>query len=117
VTDQVVDNQALDLGALRELCEKARAGWPFYRDGGWAQDYADDVSALLAEVERLRAERDTARELAVALEQQTGEALRIAREALPLTKYAGEDAMNKWEALRNIQRVLGVPDDEEDVEP
>jgi hypothetical protein len=59
VTDQVVDNQALDLGALRELCEKARAGWPFYRDGGWAQDYADDVSALLAEVERLRAERDT----------------------------------------------------------
>jgi hypothetical protein len=110
----VVDNQALDLGALRELCEKARAGWPFYRDGGWAQDYADDVSALLAEVERLRAERDRARDLAVALEQQTAEALRLVNEVLDRAPFGGRLCMTY---LHNIQRVLGVPDDEEDVEP
>jgi hypothetical protein len=108
VTDQVVDNQALDLGELRE--RYAPNDGSFWR----VHDYARSRLALLAEVERLRAERDRARDLAVALEQQTAEALRLVNEVLDRAPFGGRLCMTY---LHNIQRVLGVPDDDEDVEP
>jgi hypothetical protein len=138
VTDQVVDNQALDLGALRELCEKATPGpwearldrydpvivsagsnWPRGDDEAHATAYVpadavfvaaarSAVPALLAEVERLRAERDTARNIAVALEQQNAEALRLVNEVLDRAPFGGRLCMTY---LHNIQRVLGVPEE------
>jgi hypothetical protein len=86
------------------------------------------VPALLVEVERLRAERDRARELAVALEQQTAEALRIAGEWREMAAlHEPSMATPDWErgntiginvtldrCADDLQRVLGVPDDEEE---
>lgn len=63
------------------------------------------VPALIAEVERLTQQRDSAREWAVRLEQQNAEALRIATTRL--------DDPNARGALFVIQRILGAfPDDE-----
>lgn len=65
-------------------------------------------SQLVAEVERLTQERDTARDIAVALEQQTAEALRIA--LLPLDGYDLSENFDQmpWamRALRKIVRLL-----------
>jgi hypothetical protein len=145
VTDQVVDNQALDLGALRELCEKATPGpwearldrydpvivsagsnWPHGDDEAHATAYVpadavfiaaarSAVPALLAEVERLRAERDRARDIAVALEQQTAEAVRIVEKRLSTPTMHG--IFEYWEALNDLHRILGVPDDDEENQP
>lgn len=60
--------------------------------------------------ERLVAERDRARSIAVALEQQLAEALRLASEALD--GVGGSNALARFEdVLEDIQRVLGAGDD------
>ena len=106
-------SEALDLDALREVAAKARADHESYFDNGWSSDYADDVPTLIAEVQRLTAERDRARDAAVALEQQNAEALRLARE--PLTGLRGTrtvaESIRFEHALQDIVRVLGAGDD------
>lgn len=68
-----------------------------------------DRAELIAEVARLTAERDQARDIAVVLEQQTAEALRIAREALD--GVGDSNALARFEdALEDVVRLLG--DDE-----
>jgi hypothetical protein len=125
--------QALDLDELRELCavhlagQWANDGSELYRGEcaehnlGWVAETCDielpDYGAstgsfiaaavnalpvLLAEVERLRAERDR-------LEQQTAQALRIAQEE---TRSHEDGHPANYTALMDIQRILGVPDDE-----
>ena len=55
MTDPVlVLREALDLDALKVVVASAKADYESYRDNGWAGDYADDVSLLIAEVEALR---------------------------------------------------------------
>jgi hypothetical protein len=71
--------------------------------------YFNATRRLQAEVQRLTAERDRARDVAVALEQQTAEALRIA--LLPLDGYDLSENFDgesfAMRARRRIVRLLG----------
>jgi hypothetical protein len=64
------------------------------------------VPSLIAEVERLTVERDRARDIAVALEQQTAEIERIARDLY--SRYGARG----FEAAEAILRVLNPEPDE-----
>jgi len=72
-------SEALDLDALREVAAKARADHESYFDNGWSSDYADDVTALIAEVDRLHRQitqlaDDDALELELAIEEGLNDA-------------------------------------------
>jgi hypothetical protein len=71
---------------------------------------ADARETLRDEIERLTAERDRARDAAVALEQQNAEALRVAQDALAQV-FVQPSIKLLSGALYDIQRVLGAGDD------
>jgi hypothetical protein len=74
---------------------------------------ASVIHAQIVETERLTAERDRARDAAVALEQQAAQVLRIADAAIKgrPSIFTMESATYLESALRDIVRVLGAGDD------
>lgn len=86
----------------------AREGTEFdrqhYSDARFIAASRTAVPSLISEVERLTQERDEARDIAVALEQQTAEALRLVKETMDRAPGFGEWVFMDY--LRDIVRLL-----------
>ena len=94
-------------------------GVEFFKTLAEAEMYAEVVfsSDLAREVQRAIAERDRARSIATALEQELAEALRVAR--LPVDGFENErndDLPYPMRALRRIVRILSADLDNDEKE-
>ena len=83
-----VESARLDAESLKELVRLAEHRVCVHPEDGWAQDFTDNVPALIDALE-------SARDIAVRLEQENAEALRLLEIALEL-RMSGEWHGRTW---------------------